>query len=215
LCRTRQRRSDRRNIYKCVERTPAPRHDCFGTPRRGLDARRLHRGLKKSEIEGMPPFTFAPPARTRAHTGAMSGLSVRCGGAAVCDLARSSIPMHVVPADLGAHRLGSSRSRSRLNIGAGAFTRAPVPACTETLIVTSSPTGSRLFRARRSRQPESFRLIVVSARTQCVRCPTGLSLCPRMKRSRSLPIGSHREWSDRPLPRNAPWQCPECPCCGT
>jgi len=44
----------------------------------------------------------------------MSGLSVRCRGAALCDRVRPVLPVHVVPADLGAHRFGSSGSRSRL-----------------------------------------------------------------------------------------------------
>jgi len=44
----------------------------------------------------------------------MSGLSVGCRGAALCNLARPVLPLHVVPADLGAYRLGFACSRSRL-----------------------------------------------------------------------------------------------------
>jgi len=44
----------------------------------------------------------------------MPGLSVRCRGAALRNLARPILPLHVVPADLGAYRLGFVCSRSRL-----------------------------------------------------------------------------------------------------
>jgi hypothetical protein len=105
-----------------VERTPAPRHDCFRTPRLRLDARGLYRGLGIGDRRYVALFVRSPTG-TGAHTGAMSGVSVRGCGAAVCDVALPVLPLHVVPADLDAHGLGSSCSRSRLTKSVGPASR--------------------------------------------------------------------------------------------
>jgi hypothetical protein len=152
----------RRNIYKCVERTPAPRKNCFRTPRRRLDTGRVYRGLKNRRSKVCRPLRSLlrrHPNTRRSHVRSVSQM-LRCRymrprAPSTTGARRASrsgrTPVRIIPLPQRSEMVSPARQAR-----AGA-------ACTEGRFSPRRRRGTRLFRARRSRPtPKSFRLTVVS-----------------------------------------------------